>query len=191
MMDMNLITPLEEVLVTLSEKKRPVLAAVDGRCAAGKTTLAQSLAQRFGWSVIHMDDFFLRPEQRTSERYEEPGGNLDRERFLEEVLIPLREGTLTSYRPFDCGRMCLREPVRFQAGPVVLIEGAYACHPDLADLYDIRIFMDTDAETQRRRVTEREGADRAGIFFEKWIPLEEKYFAAFEIVKRCEFRLFI
>ena len=36
-----------------------------------------------------MDDFFLRPEQRTEERLKEVGGNVDRERFLEEVARPL------------------------------------------------------------------------------------------------------
>ena len=34
-----------------------------------------------------MDDFFLRPEQRRPERFAEPGGNVDRERFAAEVLV--------------------------------------------------------------------------------------------------------
>ena len=67
---------------------RPLIAAIDGRCASGKTTAAELLQKQFGWTVVHADDFFLRPEQRTPERYAEPGGNLDRERLREEVLLP-------------------------------------------------------------------------------------------------------
>lgn len=45
----------------------PLLIAIDGRCGAGKTTLAQRLQQELGGRVFHMDDFFLRPVQRTAE----------------------------------------------------------------------------------------------------------------------------
>ena len=57
----------------MSLSKAPLLAAIDGRCGAGKTTLAAQLQRRFGWSVLHMDHFFLRPEQRTEERLRMPG----------------------------------------------------------------------------------------------------------------------
>ena len=68
----------------LAEKGRIVLA-IDGRCGAGKSTLADRLAAQWNGRVIRADDFFLRPEQRTPERLAEPGGNLDRERMKAEV----------------------------------------------------------------------------------------------------------
>ena len=52
-----------------------VLVAIDGPCASGKTMLAATVNKRFGGNVLHMDDFFLRPEQRTPERFAQPGGN--------------------------------------------------------------------------------------------------------------------
>ena len=70
----------------LREKDR-VLVAIDGKCTAGKTTLAAQLAEQYDCNVLHMDDFFLRPEQRTKDRYEEIGGNVDYERFYEEALL--------------------------------------------------------------------------------------------------------
>ena len=83
----------------LAEKSR-VIAALEGGSAAGKTTLAALLAKIYpGCNVFHMDDFFLRPEQRTEARLAEPGGNVDYERFLEEVLLPLRRGETVQYRP--------------------------------------------------------------------------------------------
>ena len=59
----------------------PIILAIDGGSASGKTTLSDSLANIYDCTVFHMDDFFLCPEQRTQERYAEPGGNVDRERF--------------------------------------------------------------------------------------------------------------
>ena len=45
------------------------IVAIDGKCTSGKTTLAAGLAEIFDCNVLHMDDFFLRPEQRTPERF--------------------------------------------------------------------------------------------------------------------------
>ena len=50
----------------------PVRLAIEGGSASGKTTLGQILAERYGCTVFHMDDFFLRPEQRTASRFAEP-----------------------------------------------------------------------------------------------------------------------
>ena len=86
----------------LLEKKNMVIVAIDGKCTSGKTTLASKLAEIYDCNVFHMDDFFLRPEQRTPERFVEVGGNVDYERFQDEVLLPLKTGKAFSYRPFDC-----------------------------------------------------------------------------------------
>lgn len=53
----------------------PLFIAIDGRCGSGKTTLGEALAKRLHASLIHMDDFYLRMEQRTEARFQEPGGN--------------------------------------------------------------------------------------------------------------------
>lgn len=50
----------------------PLLVALDGRCAAGKTTIAAQMARQYGWGVVHLDDFFLQPIQRTPQRMAEP-----------------------------------------------------------------------------------------------------------------------
>lgn len=83
----------QDVAVFIKEKlrnKQPLIIAIDGRSASGKTTLAKELNELFLSEVIHMDDFFLQPEQRTEERLSEVGGNVDRERFLREVALPLK-----------------------------------------------------------------------------------------------------
>ena len=78
-----------EIIENQMKRKRPLVIALDGRCGSGKSTLSRRLSDTYPCSVIHMDDFFLRPEQRTEERLSETGGNIDYERFEEEVIRPL------------------------------------------------------------------------------------------------------
>lgn len=167
--------------------KRPVILAIDGRCGSGKTTLARVLQQRSDTAVVHMDDFFLRPEQRTPERFAEPGGNVDRERVLEEVLLPLKENRPVVYRPYDAHRPTMLEPVHLAPTPITIIEGSYSCHPALWDYYDVRVFLDVGPEEQLRRIETRSGPEKLEAFKSKWIPLEEAYFHARSLESSCEF----
>ena len=159
--------------------KQPILLAIDGRCGSGKTTLAEALREKSGAAVVHMDDFFLRPEQRTPERFAEPGGNVDRERVLEEVLIPLKENRPVVYRPYDAHKPVMLEPVHLEPSPITIIEGSYSCHPALWDYYDVRVFVDVEPVEQLRRIEARSGPEKLEAFKSRWIPLEETYFQAF------------
>ena len=103
----------------LLENKSQLLISIDGRCASGKTTLAAYLQENFSCAVIHMDDFFLRPEQRTKKRLNEPGGNVDYERFFEEVILPLKEKKAFSYRPYDCHSQCFKKSIQWYFNIIV------------------------------------------------------------------------
>lgn len=170
---------------TLAKQSR-VLAALEGGSAAGKTTLASLLAQVYDCNVFHMDDFFLRPEQRTEARYAEPGGNVDRERFYQEVLLPLTQGEPVSYRPYDCHTQTLRTAVTLPPKALNLVEGAYCMHPALAGCYDLAAFLRIDPETQRQRILRRNDPADQERFFSAWIPLERRYFAAMDPMGRCD-----
>ncbi len=181
---------IEERLTTLLSQGR-VIVAIDGGSASGKTTLAARWEQQYGATVFHMDDFFLRPEQRTAERLAEPGGNVDRERFAEEVLAPLVERKSVTYRRFDChtGRLC--EPITVTPASLVVVEGAYATHPALGTYYDLSLFLDIDPALQQQRIVKRNTAEEAARFFERWIPLETRYFEAYNVPTRCTYTLTI
>lgn len=162
---------------------RPFLIAIDGRCGAGKTTLSIALRNAIERripkpvvTVIHMDDFYPRPDQRTDERFKTPGGNVDHERFLAEVLEKLEVNEAFSYLPFDCARMELGEPISVPQSHVVIVEGSYSLHPALREHYDLKVFLDIEPDEQRRRIQMRNGEDKLEEFIARWIPLEELYF---------------
>lgn len=168
-----------------------VKVAIEGGSASGKTTLSQMLANIYDCTVFHMDDFFLRPEQRTPQRYAEVGGNIDRERFLTEVLQPLSEGKMVNYRRFDCSSMQLEEAIQITPKKLTVIEGAYSMHPDLATYYDFSVFLDISPELQKERILRRNSPQFAKGFFEKWIPLEKTYFSKGKIQEQCNMHIFI
>jgi len=169
-------------------KNGRVILAIDGRSGSGKTTLGELLKTVYKCNVIHMDDFFLRPEQRTEERYNEAGGNVDRERFASEVLLPLSRGESFTYRPFNCAKMDFGDPVSVIPTGLTVIEGAYSMHPHLSSYYNIKVFLDVTKEEQKARIFMR-GEEKAKAFFEKWIPLEEKYIKELSVKERCDIRL--
>ena len=176
---------IQKIRALLSEKDL-VLVAIDGRCASGKTTLARTLLSHFDANLFHMDDFFLRPEQRTESRLSEAGGNVDRERLLAEVLLPLETGRAFSYRPYDCGSQSLGASIAVSPKRLNIVEGSYSCHPLLFDRYDLHVFMTVKEDEQLRRIRLRDGETKAEIFRTRWIPMEERYFSAFDIQDRCD-----
>lgn len=165
-------------------KKGRVILAIEGKSASGKTTLAKMLEEIYGCTVFHTDDFFLQPHQRNPERYKETGGNLDRERFYEEVIVPLSGNKTVKYRKFDCSTFTLLSAVEILPQKLTVIEGSYSLHPYFGDYCDMSVFLDITPDLQKERILKRnpEMADR---FLGEWIPLEEKYFDEMKIKQRC------
>jgi len=176
---------IQQAIDALLQQKDQVLIAIDGSCGAGKTTLTGRLAAHYDCNVFHMDDFFLRPEQRTPERYEETGGNVDYERFREEVLLPLRSGKPFSYRPFDCKTLSLSAPVMVTPKKLTIVEGSYSMHPYFGDPYSLKILLTVSPELQRERILKRP-ARLHEQFFSRWIPMENRYLEAFHIASQCD-----
>lgn len=163
-----------------------LLVAIDGRCAAGKTTLAAHLQRAYACNLFHMDDFFLRPQQRSEERFAAPGGNVDYERFSQEVMEPLLQTIPFSYQPYDCHAQALKAPIRVTPHPVNIVEGSYCCHPKLSSHYDLKVFLHVNRFEQLQRIERRNGSERVTGFIQKWIPLEEDYFKAYRIKEQSD-----
>lgn len=175
---------LDALKLLLEERKNndaPILVAIDGRCGSGKTTLGAYLYQVFDCNLFHMDDFFLRQEQRTPERMNEIGGNVDYERFSQTVLQAIQKKEEIVYQPFSCREWKLMEAYHIPYKKLNMIEGSYSMHPYFKNPYDLRIFMNISSEAQMKNIIKRNGMEKAKDFEEKWIPKEEAYFEKFHI----------
>jgi uridine kinase len=176
----------ERVQALLKTQPR-VLVAIDGNSCAGKTTAAAALGTRLQANVFHMDDYFLQPHMRTQERLSQPGGNVDAERFLSDVLTPAANGKAAHVIKYDCHLDRLMDPVELAPRAVAIIEGAYSMHPLLAPYYDVRLFYRVDPALQIERIRVRNGEEMLKMFIERWIPLENNYFNSLDIEAGCDF----
>lgn len=175
-----------EIEKCLLQEKEPILVAVEGSAAAGKTTLANLLGQRFDCNVWHMDDFFLRAVQRTEERLAEVGGNVDYERFREEVLANVLAKKAVSLQKFDCSQMELQEPEIVEYKRLNIVEGIYSTHPYFGDIYELKVFMDIHPEEQEKRIRRRNFPELAEKFFRIWIPKEQAYITKYDVKAKAD-----
>ncbi len=161
------------------------IVTIEGGSASGKTTLAKILQEVYPCNVFHTDDFFLRPEQRTPARLAEPGGNLDRERLADDVLRSVCMEKSVCYARFDCATQTLGDPIRVPHTNLTVIEGTYSLHPAFGRYYDLAVFLDIDPTLQQKRISVRNSPQMVTRFFTEWIPMENAYFAAFDIKNKA------
>lgn len=169
-----------------------LVVSIDGCCASGKSTLAQRLCADLDGDLICADDFFLPTALRTPERLNEPGGNIHYERFLEQIIKPLlaRPDSLPvlQWEHFSCSSLSYSpDPCRTAGKPLLIVEGAYCMRPEFRSAYDISFFLSTSYENQLERIQKRNGAERLNAFIEKWIPMENRYFAFYDVSRCCDY----
>ncbi|WP_072806289.1 hypothetical protein [Rhodococcoides yunnanense] len=168
----------------------PVRVAVDGITASGKTTLAHDLNDaltRLGRTTIRLSmDGFHNPrairyrQGRSSARgyYEDA---YDFTALALGVLLPLGRGGSLGYRRavIDLASdTAVDEPdVAAPSTAVLIVDGTFLQKPSVADLWDVRIFVDTSFDVARRRGVARDaemfgGTEKADTAF------RERYHAA-------------
>lgn len=128
-----------------------LVVGIAGGSGGGKTTLTNNLVRRFGDKVciVHHDSYYrshddLTYEERTKLNYDCPEA-FETERMIEHLRL-LRQGRAVHCPVYDF-KVHNRsdETVRIEPRPVILVEGILIfADPALADLMDIRVFVDAD-----------------------------------------------
>ena len=164
----------------------PVRVGIDGPSAAGKTTLANSLATalraRTGRTVVRaeIDYFMLMVEDRTAHPYDSPESYyLDAWNYpaiRQQLLEPLGPGGSRRYRT---ALGAAEETAPDDA--ILLADGVFLQRPELDHLWDLRIYVDVpDAESLRRGI-ERDrhwmgsAAEAERRYLSKYLPGEQRY----------------
>jgi uridine kinase len=144
---------------------RPVLVAVDGPDGAGKTLLADDLATHVPGSVRASLDDFHHPRAhrhaagRTGRTVWER--TYDLAAIRRELLDPWRRGPGSSYRRrwHDLvSDSAVDDPPRHvpERG-VLLVDGVFAQRPELADAWDLVVYVDAPDEVRVSRMAARDG----------------------------------
>jgi uridine kinase len=146
-----------------------LMLAIDGPGGSGKTTIASAVAAATGAALVHTDDFFMgRPAS--------PGlaGYYDWRRLRAEALEPLRARRGAAFRRFDWERgHGLDGSVAVEPGDLVLVEGVFSAAPELCDLVDRSVFVDTPEAERLRRLRLRVAPEE---WDDDWLAAERRYF---------------
>ena len=175
-----------DIILKIDLLEEHSVIVIEGRSGSGKSTLASLLHEFYQYPVVHMDDFFLQPDQRTPQRLEEIGGNVDYERFYEEVIIPIKAKESFDYHIFDCHVMSIQDKKHIDFKDKMIVEGSYSLHPYFHNYADLSIFLDIDSDLQVERITKRNGERLANRFVSEWIPKENLYFETYKIKENAD-----
>jgi len=151
----------------------PLVVAIDGPGASGKSTIARAIAAEMPAALVHTDDFFL-PTSGVDGVRRSLVDYYDWRRLRAEALAPLLAGHSASFCRFDGERGVLGGAIAVTPSALIVLEGVFSAAPVLSDLVDRAVFVET-AEPERirrlRRLVTPEEWDN------DWLAAERAYFA--------------
>ena len=166
-----------------------LVIGIAGGSGSGKTTLMNNIVKRFedNITVLSHDSYYKRHDEMTYE--ERCGLNYDEPAALETDLMVKHLDLLRQGQAIDCPVYDFTvhnrsdEVVRIEPKSVIIVEGILIFeNPELRDLMDIRIFVDTDADIRLCRRVKRD-VNKRGRSLESVLtqyqdtvkPMYEKY----------------
>jgi len=166
---------------------RPVLVVVDGADGAGKTVLADELAPLLPGTVrASLDDFhhpraYRHGRGRTAQTVWER--SFDHAAIRRELLDPWRRGAGSAYRRrwHDLAGDALVDPVedppqRVPRHGILVVDGVFAQRPELADAWDLVVYLDVTDDVRVARM-----AVRDGVTADPDHPDQQRYLGAWRI----------
>lgn len=150
-------TILSEIKL-LRRKKSLVVAAIDGRGGAGKSSLARSVVANLPNSVHVEHECFHLPKSKVISTH-----RFDSARQISEVILPFGAGApkLTFFR-YNWGYLTgipdgFHETlITLEGKEILVIEGCETLHCSLIPHLDLQIWPDTDAKISRKRGIRRD-----------------------------------
>lgn len=151
-----------------SEQPQPITIGVAGGSGAGKTTISRLILEHFGANNIAYvphDSYYrdlseLPREHRPTINFDHPD-SLDTELFIEHVRMLQAHDPINMPRYDFSTHTRLDEFTVVQPHNVILVEGILIfVEKRLRDLFDIRIFVDTDDDVRFIRRLQRDIRER-------------------------------
>ena len=138
------------------------IVAVDGPGGAGKSSLADWLAQELDAQVIRTDDFasWDNPVDWWPD-------------LIELAFKPLAAGRPARYQPTSWGGE-EREPLQIEPAAIVILEGVTASRQAFRPYLAYSIWIETPRELRLQRGLERDG-EHARPQWERWMEAEDRY----------------
>lgn len=138
----------DAAVALIADRPQTQLIGIDGLPVSGKSTLAVRLETELGAQILYLDDF-VRPEAEWRGRISAafPFEYIRYAEFLAAVQA-LARGETIRIRLYDWSTGRVGDAHReMRPEGLVVVEGVSALHPNLAPLYDLRLWVESDATT--------------------------------------------
>ncbi|MGE6540978.1 uridine kinase family protein [Bacillus luti] len=184
---------LNEILARMQEKsikQSLLIIGIDGCGGSGKSTLANKIKSKFSTvTIVHMDDFYLPSAQIVNEHPTNKliGADFDWKRLLQEVLDPISNGVEGCYKRYDWETDSLVESHIVPANGIVIIEGVYATRQELAEKYDLKIWVNCPRGMRLKRGIARDGEEARDMWENNWMIAEDMYVESHKPHKFADF----
>ncbi len=152
----------------MAERLSPLIIGIAGGSGSGKTTVAQTILQRVGpdrISFLQHDAYYkdlcgLPPTQRAEVNFDHPN-SLENELLIWHI-HQLREGASVDVPIYDFSTHSRTDRTfKVQPRSVVLVEGILIfAELTLRELFDVKIFVDTDSDLRFIRRLQRDITER-------------------------------
>lgn len=135
-----------------------LIIAIDGFGGGGKSTLARTIAASVQGAKHFEYDWFHLPKAEVTDN-----ARYDYQRLEREVLDPFRKGQRAfEFKRYNWGYLAgapdgfAADPVRIQDVDIIVLEGCGVLTPALADLYDLKMWVDTPPDEATARGIRRD-----------------------------------
>jgi len=152
----------------MPEKKSPIVIGIAGGTGSGKTTVANVILKRVGnhrIAYLPHDAYYrelkdLPPNQRAAVNFDHPD-SLESELMLEDI-IRLKQWESVYLPVYDFSTHSRTEKtIQVDPQPVIIVEGILIfAEPKLRDVFDVKLFVDTDSDLRFIRRLQRDIAER-------------------------------
>ena len=152
----------------MPNRTSPLVIGIAGGTGSGKTTVAQTIVERVGGEYIAClahDSYYkdlgdLPGTQRTEVNFDHPN-SLDTDLLIQQLSL-LKDGHPIEVPVYDFKTHSRTDhTIHVDPQPIILVEGILIfAEPGLRTLFDIKIFVDTDADIRFIRRLERDISER-------------------------------
>lgn len=135
----------DEIASLIASRPKPLSIGIDGIPLSGKTTLAHRLVEGLGADILELDDF-MKPKEEWGTPCV-PSFPFDYMRYTEfcSAVRSLIIGGQCEFFPFDWENGLVGDvPKVIRKRDIVIVEGVSALSSELAPLYDLRIWIESD-----------------------------------------------
>jgi len=161
----------------LSLKQKTILIAVDGRSGTGKSTFAKYFANelkqyKIKTDIIQTDNFYQKQKVARS--------NIDGyaygyfwEKLREQVILPLKNNKAAEFKLSDWTTGKVFGQRKVEANQMIIIEGVISTYKEIADLFDLKIWLGCQKEARIKRIVNR--GDFPEEELKNWQIIEDDY----------------